>query len=273
MLCRLPCAIRLDQQLQGLHAHLHGGSGFDVMSATVEGMEAWLSDLAKSGVGAVLASPYTSPTEQMRDSLAVIRTVMERQKEGAPGARLLGAHLEGPFISMERPGSMETQYIQPPTEKACRELIEGYEPIIREMTLAPEVPGCGDLVDLLLREGIRVQAGHCDATFGEGEAAFRRGVGSICHFFNGARPIRHRDPGFLTAALVTPDIYCEMITDFVHLDPGAVRLLGPVGSLSYALSHRPATVGGALDAYSKGIYAQYHDVQGSYTQGTSSRVL
>lgn len=205
--------------------HLHGGSGFDVMSATVEGMEAWLSDLAKSGVGAVLASPYTSPTEQMRDSLAVIRTVMERQKEGAPGARLLGAHLEGPFISMERPGSMETQYIQPPTEKACRELIEGYEPIIREMTLAPEVPGCGDLVDLLLREGIRVQAGHCDATFGEGEAAFRRGVGSICHFFNGARPIRHRDPGFLTAALVTPDIYCEMITDFVHLDPGAVRLL------------------------------------------------
>ncbi len=205
--------------------HLHGGSGFDVMSATVEGMEEWLLDLAGSGVGAVVASPYTAPIEQMRKSLSVIQAVMERQKEGAPGARLLGAHLEGPFISCNRPGAMETQYIQPPTEKACRELIEGFEPIIREMSLAPEVPGCGEVVDLLLREGIRVQAGHCDATFEEGEAAFRRGVGAICHFFNGARPIRHRDPGFLTAALVTPDIYCEMITDFVHLDPGAVRLL------------------------------------------------
>lgn len=206
--------------------HLHGGDGFDVMHPTVEGMEAWLVRLAESGVGAVLASPYTGPIEVMRGSLEVIARVMERQKkEGTPGARLLGAHLEGPFISCDRLGAMEERYVLPPSEKACRQLLEGYEPIVREMTLAPEVPGAGEVITLLESMGIRVQAGHCDASWEEGEAAFDSGVGAVCHIFNGARPIRHRDPGFLTAALTRPEVYCEMITDLVHLHPGMVRLV------------------------------------------------
>lgn len=206
--------------------HLHGGDGFDVMHPTVEGMEAWLVRLAESGVGTVLASPYTGPIEVMRGSLEVIAQVMERQKkEGTPGARLLGAHLEGPFISPNRLGAMERRFVLPPSAEACRQLMEGYESIIREMTLAPEVPGAGEVISLLEGMGVRVQAGHCDATYEEGEAAFRSGVCSVCHFFNAARPIHHRDPGFLSAALAEPDIYCEMIADLVHLHPGAVRLI------------------------------------------------
>ena len=78
------------------------------MHPTVEQMEAWLVRLAESGVAAVLASPYTGPMEIMRGSLEVIAKVMERQKkDGVPGARLLGAHLEGPFISPNRLGAME----------------------------------------------------------------------------------------------------------------------------------------------------------------------
>ncbi len=209
-----------------IDVHLHGGDGFDVMHPTEEGMVAWLQRLAESGVAAILASPYTGPEEIMRGSLEVIRKVMERQKkEGVPGARLLGAHLEGPFISKKRLGAMEEQYIFSPSAATAKKLMEGYESIIWEMTLAPEVPGSEEVIDLLNHMGIRIQAGHCDATFEEGMAAFERGVGSVCHCFNAARPIHHRDPGFIAAALTTPSIYTEMIGDLVHLHPGTIRLI------------------------------------------------
>lgn len=206
--------------------HIHGGDGFDIMHPTEEGMAAWLLKLAESGVAAVAASPYTAPIELMRGSLEVISRVMKRQKnEGLPGAKLLGAHLEGPFISKNRLGAMEERYVLPPGAENCRRLIEGYESILLEMTLAPEEPGADEVIRLLDSLGVRVQAGHCDASYEEGESAFEKGAGSVCHFFNAARPIRHRDPGFLTAALNRPEIYCEMIADLVHLHPGTVRFL------------------------------------------------
>ncbi len=209
-----------------LDPHIHGGSGFDIMEPNVEGMEAWLLELARAGVAAVLPSPYTSPMEAMRNSLSVISQVMGRQVRGeAGGARILGVHLEGPFISKKRLGAMEEQFVPEPSEKTCRKLLEGYEGIVKEMTLAPEVPGGEEVLAVLRELGVKAQAGHCDATFEEGEAAFGKGVGSVCHFFNAARPIRHRDPGFLSAALLDPGIFCEMIGDLVHLHPGAVRLI------------------------------------------------
>lgn len=206
--------------------HIHGGNGFDIMEPTVEGMEAWLLELAKAGVTAVLPSPYTAPMETMRNSLSVLSQVMERQARGeSGGAQVLGAHLEGPFISKNRLGAMEERFVPEPSAKTCRQLLEGYEGMVKEMTFAPEVPGSEEVLGVLKEHGIRAQAGHCDATFEEGEAAFEKGVGSVCHFFNAARPIHHRDPGFLSAALVNPEIYCEMIGDLVHLHPGAIRLI------------------------------------------------
>lgn len=206
--------------------HIHGGSGFDVMNPTVKGMENWLVQMAKAGVAAVLPSPYTDSVEAMRGALEVIAQVMKRQQAGeAQGARVLGAHLEGPFISRNQLGAMEERFVQKPSAKACRRLLEGYESIVKEMTFAPEVPGSDEVLDILKELGIRPQAGHCDAAWEEGKTAFAKGVGSVCHFFNAARPIHHRDPGFLSAALVDPEIYCEMIGDLAHLHLGAVRLL------------------------------------------------
>lgn len=212
---------------QGLiDPHLHGGDGFDIMAPSVEGLENWLVRLAESGVSAVLVSPYTGTMEMMRKSLDVINTVMKKQKNGeVKGAKLLGAHLEGPYISKNRLGAMEEKYIHVPTVEDCKELIAGYEDVVMEVSLAPEVEGCYDVINYLNSMGIKVQAGHCDATFEEGERAFNNGVGAVCHFFNASRPILHRDPGFLSAAIVNPNVYCEMITDLVHLEPGAVRFL------------------------------------------------
>ncbi len=206
--------------------HIHGGDGFDVMQPSVEAMERWLLRLAESGVGGVLASPYTGPVEVMRSSLEMIAQVMERQKKGeAPGARLLGAHLEGPFISRDRLGAMEAQFVQTPSAETCRKLLQGYEHVVKEITLAPEEPGAGEVISLLKGMGIRVQAGHCNATYEEGLSAFESGVGAVCHIFNASRPVLHRDPGYLTAALTEREIYCELIADLVHVHPGVVQLV------------------------------------------------
>lgn len=206
--------------------HIHGGNGFDVMNATVGGMEEWLLNLAKSGVSAILATPYSATMESMRSSLEVISEVMRRQKEvKTPGARLLGAHLEGPFISDERLGEMVSDYVIEPTTTELKKLIDGYEDIISEMSLAPEIEGANELINYLKLHNIKLQIGHSNATFEEAEKAFKMGVGSVCHIFNASRPIHHRSPGFITSAFLNKDVYCEMITDLVHLHPAIVKLI------------------------------------------------
>jgi len=203
--------------------HIHGGDGVSVYGSTPEEIEAWLVKLAEAGTSGIMLAPSGQP-ERIRQGLENMKTVMERQKRGeAGGAMLLGAHLEGPFISAKRPGAMEA--VIPPSVETCRMLVEGYEDIVREMTIAPENEGAAEVIAYLREKGIRVQAGHTDCDYETALAAFASGVGSICHTFNAARPIHHREPGILTAALTDPEIYCEMIGDLAHLHPGTIRLL------------------------------------------------
>jgi len=106
-----------------------------------------------------------------------------------------------------------------------RQMTEGYEDIVKEMTLAPENPGAAEVIAYLRRRGIRVLAGHTNSTYEEAMAAFANGVGAQCHTFNAARSIHHREPGVVTAALTCPDVYCEMIGDLAHLHPGTMHLI------------------------------------------------
>ncbi|MBR5444989.1 MAG: amidohydrolase family protein [Clostridia bacterium] len=203
--------------------HIHGGDGVSVFGSTVEEIETWLVKLAEAGTAGIMLSPSGQP-ERIRKGLANIKAVMERQKNGQTGgARILGAHLEGPFISEKRPGAMEA--VIPPSVETFRMMTEGYEDVVKEMTIAPENEGAAEVIAYLREQGIRVQAGHTDCDYETALAAFANGVGSTCHTFNAARPIHHREPGILTAALTDPEIYCEMIGDLAHLHPGTMRLL------------------------------------------------
>ena len=96
---------------------------------------------------------------------------------------------------------------------------------MRLFTLAPELPGALELVDLLVARGITVSAGHSDATADEANAAFDRGVGTVTHLFNAMRPFSHRDPGVAGVALARPDVIVQVILDGVHLAPDTVRLV------------------------------------------------
>lgn len=206
--------------------HIHGGDGFDITKPSVEGMVNWLKNIAQNGICGVLPTPYGS-IDEIRNSLKVIKEVVTLQKKGkVNGAKILGAHLEGPFLSALRPGAMQPKDIAIPSVEAYKKISDGFEDIIKEITLAPENRGAEKLTEFLTDNGIKVLAGHTDCGFDKARDSFKNGVGAICHTFNACRPIEHRiEPGIVTAALSDDSIYCEMIGDLVHLHSGIINLM------------------------------------------------
>ena len=162
----------------------------------------------------------------LEDYLKTRDPAMQQQAAGKlPGAHILGVHLEGPFLSPERPGAMPPAALLPPTLAAYQTLVQGYESVIRQVTLAPELPGALELGAALAARGIRVQAGHTDADYETAQRAFSAGFTGLCHTFNACRPLRHRDPGVVAAALLDPNVTTECICDLVHLHPAALQLV------------------------------------------------
>lgn len=209
--------------------HNHGGHGCSIMSSSDDDVFAdWLKGLAINGTTSVVAAPYTDSIDNFRAVLKRIRRIMDLQDKGEiNGARILGVHLEGPYISSEKPGigAMNELYTAEPDVEHFERLVSGYEDMILEITLAPEKDKDFKLISYLREKDIRILAGHTNASYDEGLLAFDAGVQGICHFFNASSGIHHREPGILTAALLNENIYCEAICDFVHVHPAALRIL------------------------------------------------
>lgn len=205
--------------------HIHGGDGFGIVNISEDGLEKWLEDLAQNGVCAVVLAPYGSG-EVLKKCLTVIKNVMTKQSNGdCGGAKLLGVHFEGPFLSQDRPGAMPPEALLSPSVAAYKSFAEGFEDIVCEISLAPEKEGAKELIEYFAANNVKVLAGHTDATYTEAKEAFAQGVGGMCHTFNACRPIHHREPGVVTAALTTPEVYCEIIGDLEHLNPGTIHLI------------------------------------------------
>ncbi|MDB5912827.1 MAG: N-acetylglucosamine-6-phosphate deacetylase [Ramlibacter sp.] len=196
--------------------HVHGGAGRDVM----EGGDAALQVArchARHGTTAMLATTMTAPVEDLRLSLA---PVGELCRNGAPGAaRVLGMHLEGPYINAGKLGA-QPPYARPVSLEELKEL-HALAPI-RLLTLAPEVPGNMDAIELLVAAGFRVQLGHTLGTYEDGVQALGRGARGFTHLFNAMTPLHHRMPGMVGAALAHAQ-FAEIIPDLLHVHPGAIR--------------------------------------------------
>ncbi|MDW7656539.1 MAG: N-acetylglucosamine-6-phosphate deacetylase [Bacillota bacterium] len=206
--------------------HNHGGDGFDATQPSLNALKQFLNKMLSCGVTDMLMTISTGDPAVLKEGLAFVREAMAMQQIGRlGGTRIQGVHLEGPFLNRKRPGAMTVERILDPGIALFDQLFGDDIDIIREVTLAPEVPGAHELAAYLLRKGILVQAGHTDASFEEAQDAFGRGFSSICHTFNAARGIHHREPGILTAAFLAPSVYCEAICDFLHLHPAIIRLI------------------------------------------------
>jgi N-acetylglucosamine-6-phosphate deacetylase len=214
---------------------VNGFAGVDFLQADEQGYARAGEALLESGVTAFLPTFITSPE-------AVLTEALGRVPAGRTGPRVLGAHVEGPFLSARRLGTHpEASRRDPDPELLARILDAGP---VRMVTLAPELPGALDLVDALVGRGIVVSCGHSDATAPEAAEAFDRGARAVTHVFNAMRPFGHRDPGLAGAALAGPGVVVQLIADGVHLAWEAVTVVW------HAAHGRVALVTDAVEAAS-----------------------
>jgi N-acetylglucosamine-6-phosphate deacetylase len=172
---------------------------------------------AQHGTTALLATTMTAPMEDLRSSLAPVGELYRRGAAGA--ARVLGVHLEGPYINAGKLGA-QPPYARPVSLDELKDL-DGLAPI-RLLTLAPEVPGNMDAIEALVAAGFKVQVGHTLGTYEDGLQALQRGARGFTHLFNAMTPLHHRMPGMVGAALAHAR-FAEIIPDLLHVHPGAIR--------------------------------------------------
>jgi N-acetylglucosamine-6-phosphate deacetylase len=195
---------------------VNGFAGIDFLEADADGYRHASEALLETGVTAFLATFITAPEE---DLLAALHNVPREFN----GARVLGVHLEGPFLAPERLGIHPPSARRDPDADLLNRLLSAGP--VRIVTLAPERPGACDLIDLLRGRGITVSCGHSEATSDEATAAFDRGVRTVTHLFNAMRPFGHRDPGIAGAALARDDVVVQIIVDGAHLAPETARVV------------------------------------------------
>jgi len=196
--------------------HVHGGAGRDVMQGG-DAARSVAAFHARFGTTALLATTMTDSPSRVEAALTGIAAAMAAHQPGS--ARVLGAHLEGPFISSTRLGAQPPGVLPATLQKVQR--FAAIAPI-RVLTLAPEVADHLDLIPELVAQGIRVQVGHSSASYETTLAALQQGASGFTHLFNGMTGMSHRDPGVAAAAMAHGE-YAELIPDLEHVHPGTIR--------------------------------------------------
>lgn len=202
--------------------HIHGCRGWDAMQGE-QAVRAMSRELAEMGVAAFCPTTMSAGTEDTRKAVAGIRAVMDRPEE--KGARVLGAHLEAPFLQGTRAGAQRKEFFTDPSMEKILELTGGDPAAVRLITVAPELPGSEEFIRRASAAGIHVSVGHTEASAEQVHAAADWGADHVTHTFNAQTPFHHRAPGVPGAALTDDRLWCEMICDGIHLHRDAVRVL------------------------------------------------
>ena len=197
--------------------HVHGGGGFDMMEGG-DSVQQIAGLHARHGTTAMLATTMTAPLAEIQQALAALAPAcLERQPQTA---RLLGVHLEGPYINRAKLGAQPDFARTASLEEILA--LHALAPI-KLITLAPELPGNLALISELRSAGFQVQIGHTQGSYEDGVAALASGAGSFTHLFNAMTPLHHREPGMVGAALAHAR-YAELIPDLLHVHEGAIRV-------------------------------------------------
>lgn len=202
--------------------HIHGLRQWSISDASDEAIEKISILYGSMGVEAFLPVIMPGELKMMRSALDAISRHI---KKGSAGARILGAYLEGPFLNPEYAGSLGKEYLLLPSPETLRRLINGYEDIIKIITIAPELPGSLSTIEECRKLGIKVHMGHSGATYREAIEGKAAGATGITHLFNAMRPLHHREPGIAGLGLLDKDLYVELICDGIHIAPEILKLV------------------------------------------------
>ncbi len=203
-----------------IDTHIHGYVGEEFAKKSGDFGDAPLA-LAREGTTGFAATVRCMPLEDM---LAADRNIAALTRTPAVGAKVFGIHNEGPFVSYKRTGAMQPPVIDC-TIDAINAMLEAGDGCLRFVTIAPERENALEAIAHLTANGVRASLGHTDATYAQATAGIEAGSRRATHVFNAMRPFSHRETGILGATLTDDRVSCELIADFVHLDPAAVKLV------------------------------------------------
>jgi N-acetylglucosamine-6-phosphate deacetylase len=202
-----------------IDVHTHGAMGYDSMDATPEALHEMGRFFARHGVTSFLATTVSNPPEKI---MAAIQNVVSYPQYD-DAAQVLGVHVEGPYINPEARGAQLLKDIRLPDSKEYDAWFDSG--VIKLVTVAPELPGADELITAGVKRGIEFAAGHSTGTYEQIVRAADLGLRQTTHTFNGMKPLHHREPGLVGAALSDDRIFAQMIVDGVHLHPAVIKII------------------------------------------------
>ena len=199
---------------------VNGFAGVDFLACDVDGYRAGRAAAARFGVTAFQPTLVSSPVPVLQEALQQAA----KAQDDDPGrqVRILGAHLEGPFLAPAFKGAHDERHLLPPDIGLVERL--GESGPLAYMTIAPELPGAMELLAWLVARGVTVSLGHTAADAACAHAAYNEGARAVTHLWNAQRRLTSRDPGITAVALTRPDVTVQVIADFVHVAPDTVLM-------------------------------------------------
>ena len=204
-----------------IDTHIHGFGGYGTEDFSAEAILEMSRLLVQYGVTAFNPTLYPAEPALMLKTVKELSSAMGREE----GAKIMGLHLEGPFISREKLGAMKADATQPVDIILMEQLWEAAEGQVVNMTVAPELKGMRELALFCLKKGIVLQAGHTNANYGNMVEGMQAGILHCTHLFNAMSKMESRNPNAVGAILTHPEMSCEIIADGFHIHPDLYKLL------------------------------------------------
>ncbi len=200
--------------------HVHGAGGAMFEDGSIDANRHVLATLAPLGTTGLLATVAALPPERL---LAAVAAIAAAAQTGG-GARVLGIHLEGPFLSPRRAGAQNPDWMRSPSVAEFAAVQRACGDLVRLVTVAPELPGALAFITAVRQRGVRVALGHSEASAAQVDDAIAAGATQVTHLFNAMAGLHHRAPGLVGVGLDDARLAVEVIADGVHVDPRLVRL-------------------------------------------------
>ncbi len=202
--------------------HIHGAGGSDGMDGTVADLAIIAKTVAAEGTTSFLATTMTQSVENITKAMRAVKEYREGEHDGA---RVVGIHLEGPFIAPAFKGAQPLEYVAKPDVDVFKAYNEASGNAIKIVSLAPEVEGSEALIAYLTENGIVSSIGHTGAKCADIEKAIAKGASNVTHTYNAQTPLHHREIGTVGSAMLFDELNCELICDTIHVSVPAMRLL------------------------------------------------
>lgn len=204
-----------------IDTHIHGIGGFDTSDGSPESILNMSKMLVDFGVTGFCPTLYPNDEETFIKNIEAVADAVGREK----GAKILGLHLEGPFVSRDKRGVLNPRHMRQVDLKLMERFSKASRGHIAIMTVAPELKNMRELAHFCLKNRIVLSAGHSNATYEQMLEGMQAGIVHSTHFFNAMRRLHHRDPGVVGSILIHPEVSCEIIADGYHLHPAILKLL------------------------------------------------